>query len=257
MTIRNYNSILLIALLTTLALPVSAQIFDSPQNLQVLPGDTDPMTLRDTMRGFALGTGLRCNSCHEETEGKPMAEWDFSSDAKDLKKKARVMLKMVNEINSTHLGRYGEDRVKVQCVTCHRGISKPRQIDEELFLAAEDGGAGAIKSRYFELKEKYYGSHSYDFREFTISQIAHNLGAAGNTDEAAALLDAMLEGNPESISAHFVYSELKRRAGDGAGALAHLRILEKILPESTAAIKPPLELIERRIEEIEGQSTEK
>jgi hypothetical protein len=242
--------------MAALALPSVAQIFDNPSNLQVLPKDTDPATLRDTMRHFALSTGLRCNNCHVAEEGQPMDQWDFSNDEKELKQKARVMLRMVNEINETHLGRYGDDRVRVQCVTCHRGVSKPRQIGEELALAAENGGPDGLKAHYEQLRDQYYGSHSYDFTEFTVSQVAREFAVSGDTGESLALLGAMLGDNPESISAHFISAEVKRANDDRDGALRHYRRLQELLPGSTERIKPSMELIAQRIAEIGGETTE-
>ncbi len=233
------------SILLAVSSPVAGQIFDEPSNLQVLPKNTDATTLRNTMKSIAMGTGLRCSSCHVGEEGQNLTEYDFASDDKALKKKARVMLKMVNEINQTHLAQYGEDRVKVQCITCHRGVSKPRQIGEELALAASEGGPQGLKTRYVELKEKYYGSHSYDFREFTISEVARSRAQAGRMDEATVLLDTMLEENPQSISGHFIYGEVKRNSGDLQAALAHFKKALEIRPESVS--------INRRISEIEKE----
>jgi len=238
-------------LAATILLPpaAAAQIFQDPQNLQVLPADTDAATLRETMRHFALATGLRCHHCHAGSEDLPLSEWDFASDEKELKKKARVMLKMVNEINDRHLAPYGEDRVRVQCVTCHRGVPKPRQLGEELALAAGDGGAEALQARYSDLRAQYLGSHSYDFTGFTISEAARAFAADGRPDQAFALLDAFLGDEPGDFNAHFTYGELKREQGDRAGALAHLNKALKLRPGS--------DFIARRIAQIEAEATEK
>ena len=244
---RPLTQFLAIAVMTMVAWPspAPAQVFDNPKNLQVLPEDTDPGTLRNTMRSFAMGLGLRCTSCHMGEEGQDLSTYDFASDEKALKKKARGMLKMINEINNTHLAQYGDERVRVQCITCHRGVSKPRQIGDELALAAVDGGADGLRSRYAELRERYYGSHSYDFTEFTISEVARSRAIAGNMDEAAALLDQMLEDNPESFSGHFIYGELMRNTGDAAGALTHFK--------QALEIKPDAGFVTRRITEIEAE----
>lgn len=229
--------------------PASAQIFDNPRNLQVLPKDTDAATLRDTMRHFALSTGLRCRHCHAAVEGQPMNQWDFASDEKDLKKKARVMLRMVSEINEKHLGQYGENRVRVQCVTCHRGVSKPRQIGEELDLAARDGGTEALKARYSELREQYYGTHSYDFKAFTLSEVARSFAAEGRLDEAFALLDSLLADEPDDFAAHLAYGELERDRGNPDAALSHLR--------KALETRPDAEFVARRIAEIEARAAGK
>ena len=123
------------------ALAVSqVNIYDNPQNLEVLPEDISSDDLRDTMKSFALGTGFRCSSCHVGEESQPLTEYDFASDEKELKGKARSMVKMVKTINVTHLADLGEDRVEVGCVTCHRGVNKPELTGVVLTAAADEGG---------------------------------------------------------------------------------------------------------------------
>lgn len=68
--------------------------------------------------------------------GKSLQTYDFASDKKKLKKKIRVMLKIVKNINGEQLANLDEieenARVKVQCITCHRGQKKPELIQDVL-----------------------------------------------------------------------------------------------------------------------------
>lgn len=113
---------LLCMLLSSAAL---AQIYDNPRNLQVLPADIGADELRDTMKSFFFGTGLRCSSCHVGEEGQPLTSYDFASDEVELKLTARQMLRMVNAINTEHLAPLGPERAEVGCATCHRGERLP------------------------------------------------------------------------------------------------------------------------------------
>ncbi len=113
---------LLCMLLCTAAV---AQVYDNPRNLQVLPADIGVDELRDTMKSFFFGTGLRCSSCHVGEEGQPLTTYDFASDEKELKLTARQMLRMVNAINTEHLAPFGPERAEVSCATCHRGERLP------------------------------------------------------------------------------------------------------------------------------------
>ena len=105
-----------------------------PANLQVLPKDWTRQQVVQVMQGFTMGLGVTCNYCHAEMEGaQPGANGqvplDAASDAKQTKKTARVMMKMVNDINNTigsQLGKPAADVVKVQCITCHRGSAIPK-----------------------------------------------------------------------------------------------------------------------------------
>ena len=89
------RSLSLVALIAGVgALPLRAQFPpDSLVNLQVLPEDIEVRELIGTMRGFALGLGVRCEHCHVGEEGQPLSTFDFPADEKPTKAKAREMLR--------------------------------------------------------------------------------------------------------------------------------------------------------------------
>ena len=105
-----------------------------PTNLQVLPKDWSRQQVVQVMQQFTMGLGVGCNYCHAEMEGAQpgpngQVPIDAASDAKQQKKTARVMMKMVSDINNTlgsGLGKPAADVVKVQCITCHRGAAIPK-----------------------------------------------------------------------------------------------------------------------------------
>jgi hypothetical protein len=111
-------------------------VFADPQNLEVLPADISSAELSNTMRGFAMGLGVRCNDCHVGEPNAPLHTYDFASDEKPLKQKARLMLEMVQDINLRHVpkldGVETTQRVAVRCVTCHRGQAQPKLIEDVL-----------------------------------------------------------------------------------------------------------------------------
>jgi len=99
------------------------------KNLQVLPKDIPREQLLATMRGFTRGLGVRCNHCHVVKETTPKEVLDFPADTKAEKRNARVMLRMVHDINGKWIPLVdpgvtpGEPRVT--CWTCHRGKPEP------------------------------------------------------------------------------------------------------------------------------------
>jgi hypothetical protein len=103
-----------------------------PTNLQVLPKDWTRQQVVMVMQQFTMGLGVMCNGCHVEMAGaQPGANGqiplDFASDQKPEKQTARVMMKMVGDINNTLKSQLGKaDVVQVQCITCHRGSSIPK-----------------------------------------------------------------------------------------------------------------------------------
>ncbi len=118
-----------------------------------------------------------------------MSSFDFVSDEKEIKRKARVMIEMMEAINDTHLPKLGgsaETRLEAQCVTCHHGQSRPEALGGLLAKAMEEGGIEAAAAKYRELREEHYGSHSYDFSEGTVLGFAQELFRGGRADEAKA-----------------------------------------------------------------------
>jgi hypothetical protein len=105
-----------------------------PVNLQVLPKDWTRQQVVQVMQAFNMALGVRCNHCHVEMAGaQPNAEGNIPIDAapddKQTKKTARVMMRMVQQINETFSGQLGKpaaEVVRVQCVTCHRGSAIPK-----------------------------------------------------------------------------------------------------------------------------------
>lgn len=198
-------------------------IYADPQNLKVLSEDTDSKTLSRTMRGFAMGLGVRCETCHVGEAGEPLTTFDFAADEKPMKLKAREMMKMVMAINREHVPRLNDvekaDRVAVRCVTCHRGQSKPLLIEDVLDAEIADNGQDAAVAKYQELRDKHYGSHTFDFSEFTLPMYAQGLAAKDQAPAAIALVEVNVGNFPESYYTRFVLAELHSLAGNVPAAI--------------------------------------
>ncbi|HYU96317.1 MAG TPA: c-type cytochrome [Sphingomicrobium sp.] len=91
------------------------------KNLKVFPQAITRDQLIANMKLFSQSLGVRCTFCHVGEEGKPLSTFDFASDAKAKKQRARVMLLMAHRINSEDF----DGQMKVTCFTCHRGSTKP------------------------------------------------------------------------------------------------------------------------------------
>jgi len=111
-----------------------------PHNLKVLPANTTTAQLLPAMRAFSAALGTNCGYCHVWT-GPGLPTNDYASDAKPTKEVARVMLRMVMDINNTLKsnikGKAPNEITNVQCMTCHRG----KAIPEIPAPAAPAGGA--------------------------------------------------------------------------------------------------------------------
>jgi len=133
------------------------------------------------------------------------------------------MMHMVMHINEEHLADVPErplPHVVVKCETCHRGVARPRPLDDDLALMLADSGLDATVRRYRTLRDQYYGSGSYDFRELTLNLLAGSEARAGRPDNAIGLLKLNAEFNPNSGQIPFQLGEIHLQKGDTATALA-------------------------------------
>jgi len=203
-----------VMLISTMSLAQDAKkdIYADPENLKVLPQNISSQDLSNTMKGFAMGLGARCETCHVGEPNTPLDTFDFASDEKAMKRKARVMIKMVQEINDTYVPRLDEieasQRVEVRCVTCHRGQQQPKLIEDVLDEQLAENGLEATLNKYAELREAFYGSHSYDFSEFTLPMYVQELADKKKIPEAIALTKINASHFPDSYYTFFVLAEL-------------------------------------------------
>ena len=99
---------------------------DTFTNLKVLPKDIKKPELVQMMKGFAIQLGKRCKFCHEVNDD--LSEGNFASDKKIEKETARVMIKMMAELNNEFLAKLPEMPAEATCWTCHRGKNKPEKF---------------------------------------------------------------------------------------------------------------------------------
>jgi len=232
-------SVALILLMSLSASPVAAQgIPDEFTNLKVFPKDIGQQDLVNAMRSFATGLGVRCEYCHVGEPGQPLSTFDFASDDKETKLKAREMLHMVKAINSDHLTKLvsrSKPLIEVSCATCHHGQSKPRTLVDVLLEAYSQGGVDAAASKYAELREQYYGSWTFDFGEFQLVQVGQRLGAAGHYTDGIRLLTMNFEHFPESSSTHFAIGEIQLAMADTSAAIASYKKSLELSPGNRGA----------------------
>jgi len=203
-----------------LASPLLGQIPERFTNLQVLPEDISRGELVGLMRSFTFATGLRCSSCHVGEEGDPLESYDFASDEKASKRKAREMIRMVGAINDTYLAALPDRAgVRVGCVTCHHGVRRPEDIEAILTRVAEEGGVPAAVDRYRALRDEYYGSAAYDFRERPVVNAAGARARAGDVEGARTLLEMITELEDETWASWFTLGQLHEQQGDIPAAI--------------------------------------
>jgi hypothetical protein len=199
------------------------------------------------MRGFAMSLGVRCGFCHVErapAAGDPAAgaggasgaggtggggglNFDFKLDDKDHKKIARVMLHMVDSINTTFLASIpnrDDPPTNVNCMTCHRGLSKPTTIETVLLSTTSRAGVDSAIARYRFLRNDMV-SGKYNFGEQPVSEVARKLAEQGTYDDAIRLLQMNQEFYPNSVNIDFQLAETYLAKGDREQGIARLRAM--------------------------------
>jgi tetratricopeptide (TPR) repeat protein len=237
-----------VVIVLTIVEGAQSQPQPQPQNLQYFPKDIPRAQLIQRMREFSFALGVRCEYCHDAPEGVPPSSEAFASDARPAKLKARAMLKMVDQLNSSLLAAIparAEPRVEVSCVTCHRGLPLPRTLQTTLFEIVKVDGAAAAVARYRQLRETETLSGRYNFGEWEINELARRLEESGDRAGAITILAMNGEFYPKSASIDFMMAELHFAQGDREKALRHYRLtLEKNPQHQTAR---------RRVAELQKQ----
>src|SRR6266852_2853106 len=107
--------VVLTAIVVFATLPALAQ--QQQKNVKLLTGLSD-VELQRTMNFMRASLGVHCDYCHvvEDKTG-----WDFASDEKKNKLRAREMIAMTIEENQKYFGGHPS----VTCTTCHRASTRP------------------------------------------------------------------------------------------------------------------------------------
>ena len=123
--------------------PRPPRTYPAPTNLKVLPKTLTGQQVHDIMETWEGSLGVHCDNCHAADpknigpNGRPRL--NFADDSKEDKDKARLMVKMTEDINKNYISMIEDDKnsteSKVTCGTCHRGHKEP-----EKFIIPDDDG---------------------------------------------------------------------------------------------------------------------
>jgi tetratricopeptide (TPR) repeat protein len=93
----------------------------------------------------------------------------------------------------------------------------------------------AAVTAYRELKRRYYGSFSFDFRERPLNSVASDLLRQQRPADALTLVNLNLELNPEAASAYQLQGDANLALQQKDAALASYRRALELMPDN-----PPL-----------------
>ncbi len=235
-------ALILSALLLPFSVAQAQGPFAEPKNLQVIPDTVKGSQLRQIMRRFSAALGEQCSYCHAPSEdGEGL---DFESDANDKKRVTREMIKLVRHVNQVSASLYPDNPdhkpTSFVCTTCHRGQANPFLIEEVMNNQIAEGGTAAAQAKYLELKEEYYGSHTYDFTSFTLAEYANRLLISGDLTNALEMAKFSTEQFPQEAYAHSVLGNVYVRQRNLPEAITAF--------EASLAINPNQDGLRRQIE---------
>jgi hypothetical protein len=132
------------ACLTTAANTPSSEPASAPKpkNLRVLPANSSAADIKSLMEQYGDELGVKCEYCHTRNAGTQSL--DYASDDNPAKQTARVMIAMLNEINTKYLAQLDDQKyaVLVSCGNCHRGHVDPPEFEPAMAAAASAPGRG-------------------------------------------------------------------------------------------------------------------
>lgn len=243
---------ILVCLLLLCALPLFAQRWewpDNPKNLTVLPKTTSGRELQRTMFSFTAALGVRCPYCHVGEEGKDFSQFDFVSDAKPEKNKARTMLQMVSNINTVYLSQFHVDSasaLRVSCMTCHRGAAIPILLEDKLKRTFDRFGIDSTIKQYRVLRDQFYGGFTYNFKEGTLVRLAELISEdTSKASDAILVLKLNIELYPASAFSYARLAGIFENQGNTAGAIESYEQALKLDPNNRMA-KGRLERLQQK-----------
>lgn len=97
----------------------------NPTNIKVLPKNITGDEVIKVMHQYEGDLGVECEFCH--ARNPETKRNDFPSDANPVKDKARLMIKMTDDLNAKYISQLSDHKSAdaVTCGTCHRGMSHP------------------------------------------------------------------------------------------------------------------------------------
>ncbi|MFC2086042.1 c-type cytochrome [Bacteroidota bacterium] len=215
----------------------------APKNLQVLPDSISSSELRSTMRGYSAELGVNYTFCHDDSNGRRLSQIDFSSDAKPEKAVARLMMKMVREINGEYVSKVshgvidGVPRVPVTCLTCHRGVRRPEQLAVIIAATVDSAGFDAARAKYSDLRNRHLGGMAYDFSQSSLNNLGYQLLEKGMTDEAIEVFKLNVEICPDDWNVHDCLADGYLAAHDTMRSVVFSQRSLDLNPDNTASAK--------------------
>jgi hypothetical protein len=200
---------------------------------------------RVTMQAIVAALGVKCDYCHvRNVPGNQPAQAQAQPGQPPTHLEiARNMVAMMKDLNERMIpaatGKEAAANLRIQCVTCHRGVAIPGQLSDIMTQTALKAGGEAAVGQYRELRKEYYGRQAYDFGEETLINAAAPIATA-KPEDAVALLKLNLEFYPQSVRTYTQLAFTYTRKLDDDAAIGALEKALEINPDNSV-VKGQLE----------------
>jgi Flp pilus assembly protein TadD len=105
-----------------------------------------------------------------------------------------------------------------------------------MLRVTDKDGIDAAVTKYRELRERYYGTGSYDFGSESLGRVAETLAQEkGDLAGALRIVDLNVEAHPEDADAHVMRGQIQFASGDKEGAVASAMRALELDPENRDA----------------------
>jgi tetratricopeptide (TPR) repeat protein len=189
-------------------------------------GAAQSRNLLAEMQTYATALGVACEHCHTAPAG--------SSEPQPKKDIARQMIAMTRDLNTRiqlATGKPPSEATRVECATCHRGVTIPKPLGQVIAHTLQQQGFEAAESQYRDLRARYFGRASYDFTEDELVNVARPL-ASLRPDDAIRLLELNIEFNPRSAKSYALMGFAYTRKFDDESAIASLEKAVELEPDN-------------------------
>jgi tetratricopeptide (TPR) repeat protein len=139
-------------------------------------------------------------------------------------------------------GKPANEIVRVECVTCHRGVAIPQPLSSIILRTIAEKGGAAAADQYRDLRKQYYSRGVYDFSEEALLEMVQRVVQA-KPDDAIALLRMNLELNPQSAKTYALLGFAYTRKPDDDAAMINLK--------KSLELDPTDAMVRGRLEQLE------
>lgn len=185
------------------------------------------------MQAIAESLGVTCEFCHARGPGAAAAETPGPRKI-DVAKQMIAMTRELNARVETATGKAAGAATKVDCMTCHRGVTIPRPLGDLLVETTSKQGVNAAIEQYRDLRTRYYGKQAYDFGEQTLLNISQRL-ANSRPDDAIAITRLNIEFYPNSSASYAALAYAYTRKVDDNSAIEALEKAVELDPSNNVA----------------------